>query len=171
MILKDFSRVFHWKMACSFYSKFIWIKDEQRRARRVLNFYSSKVRSKQTWLSDTLILIQQGKEIILRIKFYIMDYYYKLLTIYKTFFIDIVSSQSFPLFVIYLIFTSNCYRWKKIAGPIHFQKVFSSQYLDSFIRMISMIDTMNNYKGTHYLCLTNSSRNHLLHLCFFFSRC
>ena len=74
-----------------------------------------------------------------------MDYYYKLLTIYKTFFIDIVSSQSFPLFVIYLTFTSNCYRWKKIAGPIHFQKVSSSQYLDSFIKIISMIDTMNKF--------------------------
>jgi len=46
----------------------------------------------------------------------------KYLTIYKTFFIDIVSSQSFPLFIIYLIFATNCFRWKKIAGPLHFQK-------------------------------------------------
>ena len=60
------------------------------------------------------------------------------LTIYKTFFIDIVSSQSFPLFIIYLIFATNCFRWKKIAGPLHFQKVPYPQYLDYFTKIISM---------------------------------
>ena len=141
MLLKHFSRVFHWKMACSFYSKFISIKDEQRRARRVLNFTHQKYVQNKPGCQT----LWYSKEIILGINFYIMDYYYKLLTIYKTFFIDIVSSQSFPLFVIYLTFTSNCYRWKKIAGPIHFQKVSSSQYLDSFVKIISMIDTMNKF--------------------------
>ena len=47
----------------------------------------------------------------------------KYMKIYKTFIIDIVTSTSFPLFVIYLISATNCYKWKKIAGPLNFPKV------------------------------------------------
>ena len=43
--------------------------------------------------------------------------------VYRTFFFDIVSSTSFPLFVIYLIICFNCYKWKKVADPLNFPKV------------------------------------------------
>ena len=42
--------------------------------------------------------------------------------VYKTFVLDIVSSQSFPLFVIYLISTSFCYKWKKFSSAMDFPK-------------------------------------------------
>ena len=42
--------------------------------------------------------------------------------VYKTFVLDIVSSQSFPLFVIYLISTSFCYKWKKISSAMDFPR-------------------------------------------------
>ena len=51
---------------------------------------------------------------------------FKYWNIYKTFFWDVVTSQSFPLFVLYIILTSVCYKWKKVCGPLSFPKVYSS---------------------------------------------
>jgi len=42
--------------------------------------------------------------------------------VYKTFVLDIISSKSFPLFVIYLISTSFCYKWKKISSAVDFPR-------------------------------------------------
>ena len=152
-------------MASSFYSKFISIKDEQRRARRNQSTISTLAQNKFLPVRYSLNGEKPWKEIIQKINFYIITMTTltsKYLTIYKTFFIDIVSSQSFPLFIIYLIFATNCFRWKKIAGPIHFQKVSSSlswvpslfltisRLIDSLIKIIAMIDILNIKE--HIIC-------------------
>ena len=58
------------------------------------------------------------------------------LRVYKTFLVDIVTLKSFPLFILYLICATNCYKWKKIAGPIDFRKVWIYFDFDSFFILI-----------------------------------
>ena len=65
------------------------------------------------------------------------------LNIYKTFVIDIVTSKSFPLFVIYLVSTSFCYKWKKLVGPMHFPKIlFFYNIIISLVNVLCFIGFM-----------------------------
>ena len=66
--------------------------------------------------------------------------HFKYWNIYKTFIIDICTSSSFPLFVLYLVSTSFCYKWKKIAGPIEFPKfLFLYNIVISLVNVICFI--------------------------------
>ena len=66
--------------------------------------------------------------------------HFKYWNIYKTFIIDICTSSSFPLFVLYLVATSFCYKWKKIAGPIEFPKfLFLYNIVISLVNVICFI--------------------------------
>merc|ERR1711953_1140132 len=55
-----------------------------------------------------------------------------------------VTSQSFPLFVLYIILTSVCYKWKKICGPLSFPKVlFVYNIAISLVNVICFLGFVN----------------------------
>jgi len=69
---------------------------------------------------------------------------FKYWNIYKTFFWDVVTSQSFPLFVLYIILTSVCYKWKKVCGPLSFPKVlFVYNIAISLVNVICFLGFVN----------------------------
>merc|ERR1711953_1602285 len=55
-----------------------------------------------------------------------------------------VTSQSFPLFVLYIILTSVCYKWKKLCGPLSFPKVlFVYNIAISLVNVICFLGFVN----------------------------
>ena len=50
------------------------------------------------------------------------DYHYYV-QFYKNFGWEIVTSQSFPVFVVYLVAVNLCGLWRKVARPLELKKV------------------------------------------------